>query len=182
MQIKNGMLILEYANCRRCNSGTTPSRVICEKCGGTGNGIRGGKGRCKKCLGMQYTLDNENRQVCDSCDGSYENCELETPFNFIKLHANDIPVKVIRDYAHRNMSFSEQYIGVGLFSCTDYGRHKDQNDEELIESAFHFEEGPYSTQGIKLIRSKADLRICDAIAVVTADQGYSVVPIFEEDE
>jgi hypothetical protein len=182
MKIDNGQLILEHRNCTNCNHGSVPTRIDCRVCNGTGNGVRGGKNGCKKCHGFKYEFDQDNRQTCSVCNGDYENFEPETPYNFMRLEKNDIPIKVIRDYVGRQMSFGEQYIGVGLFSCTYYGRHKTQNDEELIESAFHFEErGPFSTQGIKLIRDKNDLRICDYIGIVTADNGYSVIPIFEED-
>lgn len=182
MKLENRQLILERKNCNNCRFGTVPTKVNCVKCNGTGNGPRGGKRGCRKCYGSGYEWDQDNRQTCSICNGDYENFLPETPFNHIRLTKDDIRIKVIRDYAYRQMSFTEQYIGAGLFSCTDYGRHQNQTDDELIESAFHFEEkGEFSTQGIKLIRDKNDLRICDYIGIVTADNGYSVIPIFEED-
>lgn len=181
MRIENGKLILEKRNCR-CFSGLMPTRIECPTCNGTGKGVRGGRNGCRKCHGSKYAYDSENMSTCDVCNGNYENFKDESPYDFMRLNKNDVQIKVVRDYADRAMSFSEQYIGLGLFSCTDYGRHKSQDDNELIESAFHFEEnGSYSTQGIKLVRDKDDLRICDSVAIVVGDQGYSVIPVFEEE-
>lgn len=182
MKIDNGQLILERKNCRNCRMGTVPTKIDCTKCGGSGNGPRGGKNGCRKCHGYGYEWDQDNRLTCEVCNGNYENFLSETPYDHIHFSKDDIRIKVIRDYASRAMSFGEQFIGVGLFSCTDYGRHKSQSDEELIESAFHFDERETNwTQGIKLIRDKNDLRVCDALAIVVADQGYSVIPVFEEE-
>jgi hypothetical protein len=181
MKIDNNQLILGRRNCTNCSQGSVPTRVDCDKCNGTGNGIRGGKRGCRQCTGVGYKFDHDNRETCDTCNGDYENFKPETPYDFMKLNKDDIAIKVVRDYVDRQMTFAEQYIGMGLFSCTDYGRHKTQDDDELIESAFHFENGPHSTQGIKLIRNKDDLRICDYISIVVGDQGYSVIPVFEEE-
>jgi len=181
MKIKNNMLILEMKNCSSCNKGALPSKIKCDVCNGTGNGPRGGKKGCRNCHGFGDAWDHVNTLVCNKCDGEYVNAELETPYNFMHLYQDDIAIKVVRDYQERAMSFEESYLGAGLFSCTDYGRHKNQADDELIESAFHFEStGFHSTQGIKLIKDKNNLSICNYLAIVTADQGYSVIPIFEE--
>ncbi len=162
--------------------GTVPTKIDCSKCSGTGNGPRGGKNGCRKCHGYGYEWDQDNRLTCDNCKGDYENFIPETPYDHIYVTKDDIPINVVRDYVERVMSFSEQYIGVGLFSCVDYGRGQRQNDDELIESAFNFDQSDtYWTQGIKLIRDKNDLRLCDSIAIVLGDQGYSVIPVFEED-
>jgi hypothetical protein len=183
MKIENGQLILERKNCRSCRNGEVATKVDCPKCNGTGKGPRGGKNGCRTCHGSRVHWDWINTQTCPKCEGNYEGFESETPYDHIYIEKNDLPVKVIRDYVKRQMSFAEMYIGMGLFSCTDYGRHKNQNDEELIESAFHFDEkGTFWTQGIKLIRDNKDLRICDHLAIVVGDQGYSVLPVFEEDE
>lgn len=181
MRIENGNIILERKNCTRCNAGTIPSEITCPKCNGTGNGPRGGKRGCKKCSGFKTVFDHDNRLTCPDCNGDYINAVEETPYDHIYISKNDLDVKVIRDRETREMSWAEQFIGVGLFSCTDYGRHKDMSDDELIESAFHFDEkGTFWTQGIKLVRNKHDLSICNYLAIVTGNQGYSVIPIFEE--
>lgn len=183
MEIKNGKLILGYLNCSSCSAGTVPSKIDCPKCNGTGNGPRGGKKGCRSCHGFGSAFDHDNRLTCEVCNGNYIDFRDETPFNFIRLKKNDIEIKVIRDRESRIMSWAEQFIGVGLFSCTDYGRHKNMTDDELIESAFKFEEqGYHTTQGIKLVRAKNNLSICNYLAIVTGDQGYSVIPVFEESE
>jgi hypothetical protein len=182
MKVENKQLILERKDCTNCNHGTIPTQIDCDKCNGTGNGPRGGKNGCKKCHGFGRDWDHVNRLTCPVCNGDYIHFKLETPYDHIHLSKEDIPVKVVRDYVSRTMSFAEQYLGMGLFSCVDYGRSQNQTDEEIIESAFHFEErGTYWTQGIKLVRNKDDLRVCDAVAVILGDQGYSVMPIFEEE-
>lgn len=181
MRIENGQLILEKKNCTHCRLGSVPSRISCPKCNGTGNGPRGGKRGCRNCHGFGDSWDHDNRVVCDYCNGDYYESQLETPFDHIHFAKDDVEIKVVRDLEARELTLEESYFGVGLFSCTDYGRHKTKSDDELIEDAFHFEEkGTAWTQGIKLIKDKHNLAICNYLAIVTADQGYSVIPIFEE--
>ncbi len=186
MKIENGMLVLEKKNCRSCGynaperKGYSTRRIDCSECNGTGNGKRGGRNGCKKCHGSGNDYTWVNPVVCPTCNGDWEMSQDETYTDSInKQDVFDIiPVEVVR--SNRAHSWIEHNIGVGLGSCTDYGEHVKQTDEELIAKQL---EGNYNSkvQGCKIVRNKNDLRICDKICIVTSYNGYSVVAYFEDE-
>jgi RecJ-like exonuclease len=178
MRIENGELVLEKRNCRSCVGGEVATRIDCPKCDGTGNGPRGGKRSCKECFGNGRKFTWDKVDTCPKCNGNYVDADMETPYDSLKDYS-DIPKVVIRS-PKRVMSWMEEHIGAGLYSVVDYGRHESMTDDELIEREFADKRS--TIQGIKIIRSKDDLRVCDQIAILTADNGYSVVPVFEEKE
>ena len=66
----------------------------------------------------------------------------------------------------------ESLLGVGVYSCTDYGRHKHQTDEELIAKV---REHSY-VQACKVVDK--NLKVCDHVGIFTNDNGYSVIPVY----
>lgn len=186
MRVENGMVVLERKDCHWCDHGTRPSKKfkVCPKCHGTG---KRGNGRCRNCndrngyYGMNredlkpgYVLyfDHEDRVICELCDGKWEGFAEESWTDPIDV--SFLPMFVIRK-ENRPMSWGEQYIGVGLGSCVDYGRHKNQTDDQLIA---HERPNLTHVQACKIVRAKDNLEICEAVVIVTGDQGYSLVPQF----
>ena len=149
-----------------------PLNTICSNCNGTKKEPKDRRKKCRTCSGTGKTRSPE---TCPSCNGNWQLSQDADLYNYIpdEVIAN-IPKKVVRK--ERGMSWAESYIGLGLSSCTDYGRHKVLSDEELISTAF---DSLIGHQAIKVVR-KEDNRLCDYIAIVTADQGYSLIPIWND--
>jgi hypothetical protein len=80
-----------------------------------------------------------------------------------------LPVKLIR--SNREQTWAEAYLGVGLWSCTDYGAHQKMTDEELIQK-LHEERSGYH-QFCKYVDK--ELNVAPEIVVLCNDMGYSVI-------
>ena len=182
MKIENGVLVMEMRDCSRCyGSGTNPTRKPCARCNGTGRTKGGiGKGNCKAsgCYGGMV-IDHDHTVVCEKCDGNAVKCQLESPFEYLQWSeiVNNIPFVVSRN-DQADQSFMQAYIGVGLYSTTDYGDHIRMSDAELIAKVV---DHGSSTQGVKIVRSKDDLRVCHKIVISTNYNGYDVIPYFVGD-
>jgi hypothetical protein len=126
--------------------------------------------------GYVRAYDHDNPITCPECNGDYENHEPENYTDKIPTEiVQGLEWKVIRK--NRQMQWSEQHLGHGLGSCVDYGRHKNQTDEELIE---HERSRATHVQACKVVKSKEDLTLAKGIAIVTSDMGYSMIPYWEE--
>jgi hypothetical protein len=88
-----------------------------------------------------------------------------------------LPIEVVR--SGREHTFFEHNIGVGLFSCTDYGKSWDLSDEKLASSVQE-EILRRPPQLCKIVRAKNDLTLRDKIVVLTSRNGYSVLAIDQE--
>lgn len=180
MRIENGILVLEQAECWSCDgSGEQDERVrvSCPKCGGNGRGVRGGWQGCKNCHGVGYEWATTGQQEpCYQCDG--HGMKDETIFDRVS-DAMWASMNFEVRGSNRNQSWQEQYIGLGCWSVTDYGRHQGMTDEELIAKV-RDDRGSSLPQVCKLIVSKEDLRIAESVAIVTARSGYSVIGVSPE--
>lgn len=183
MRVEDGVVVLERRNCT-CQDGTVPNYVdtLCPDCKGTGKNPQDRRKYCRKCrhysgaYGYIKALDPEQpTRTCGLCDGKYENALAETFTDYTNLHLT-LPWRVIRN-EQRQQSWGEQHIGLGLGSCVDYGRHKQQTDEELIA---HEMKQHKTTQVCKIVRSRENMELCDEILIVTADGGYSVLPYWRD--
>lgn len=180
MYVKDGILVLEKNSkeCRRCQKGYIPGFMLveCDKCKGTG---RRGSGRCRKCNrpggyidpdarpGKLVRADHDNPVVCPVCHGNYVDYEDDRLTDTISEELYDqLEWQVMR--TNRAMSWGEQYLGGDLGSCVDYGRHKKQTDEELIEH-----EKNHSRPQATALVDRNTMRFAKGIVIVTADQGYT---------
>lgn len=193
MRVENNTVILEREDCHWCKNRNTPQGVVpgkkwveCPKCKGTG---KRGNGRCSNCNrpggyfpdgrrpGFTSELDYDNLVTCPHCEGNYENFGEENICDNIPDGViQSLEWKVIRNEI-RHTSWMEHHIGVGLGSCIDYGRHVNMTDAELIE---HEKQRQNHVQAIKVTR-KEDMQLCEGIAIVTSDQGYSVIAYWKDD-
>ena len=73
---------------------------------------------------------------------------------------------VVVDAQDTSMSFGEAYLGTGLGTVNDYGRHHDLSEQELIEKVkdnFGFEQ---------YLNFKTDGEVADTIVILSRDDGY----------
>ena len=177
MKIDNGFLVMELKDCSSCyGRGIEFGRSNCERCLGTNKTKKGaGKGKCRDCYDGTK-VDTNKVLPCRKCNGNAKNFQMETPYDTIPTseYVDKIPFVVHR--SDRRQTVAESLLGVGIVSVSDYGAWKSLSDKELIQRA---NDRSY-TQGIKLIRNKNDLRVCDRIGIFCNDNGYSVVPEFTQ--
>jgi len=196
MRVENRTVFLESTDCRRCRHYSDlengrgwirePIQDDCPNCLGTGRTKKGkGKGQCKwysreshaHCYRGKVTV-GYREVLCPECGGDFEGKSLENwtdtvPVEIVSL----LPVEVVR--SSREHSFIEHNIGVGLFSCTDYGRSSELSDEKLASSVQE-EILRRPPQLCKIVRAKNDLTLRDKIVVLTSRNGYSVLAIDQE--
>lgn len=163
---------------------------ICPKCKGTG---RRGSGRCRECNAKDgyfsihsprkpgYVPDYKKFTLttCRSCGGSWEKAHNEDLTDTLPRDVIlDIPIEVNRSL--RPQTWLEHHFGAGVYSCTDYGRWKDQSDEVLIEK-FHddVKHGSFPTRQATKYTRRDDMRLCDKLVILTNDNGYSILPVWE---
>jgi hypothetical protein len=178
----------EDCSCTYNTAGKQAGIKRCSTCDGSGKGKRGKVRGCKDCYGSGTKPDFDNLVTCTRCNGT-----ARIPANICSTSPQEIvdamPVIILRSL--RNMSWSEQYLGHGLYSCVDYGSWKSKTDEQLIQD---FREHKHH-QLIKITREVGgqkpakengyeDSRIyklVDCIVILTGDQGYSVMgAMFDE--
>lgn len=173
MRIDNGMLILERKDCF-CGDGTVAAKLTCPTCKGTGNGARGGRNGCRKCYGSGSAYDQDVRTTCLRCNGDFKDAMREDMCD--RISDADWEAFEFRVYrSNRAMTWGEQHLGAGVFSCVDYGAHRALDDEVLIKEA----RKSGHVQATKIADS-ATGRVADHIGIFCADQGYSVIAVFEK--
>lgn len=164
----NRELILGEEKCWSCNAtGMQPGRKRCPSCGGTRRGPRGGRDGCRACSYDGTVSDPANPRPCGACKGTAMRPEQDTscvPQEWLDA----MPIRVVRAPG-RAMSWGEQYLGAGLYSVVDYGRHKALSDDAL---AADVRRNLRHVQACKLLK---DGRVAGGVAVVTAASGYSVL-------
>lgn len=125
----------ECSSCRWIAPGKVAGRKTCDACNGTGNGKRGGKNGCKSCHGFRTRPDHDNLVTCPNCKGTAIQPEnwTDTTTGNVLVALLTLPITVRR--SERGQTWNEAYLGLGsLYSVTDYGRHTEQTDAELIQS------------------------------------------------
>lgn len=211
MHIIDGVLVLGKQDCPNCahqpTPGTYPGHRTCPGCDGTGNGPRGGRGKCRKgfvhtfplgtVLTDGYVIDRpcyrgskygerctvpdfENRIPCPSCNGDYRMADDEGITDQLPQAARELVAALPVVYAkpeNREGNFLESYIGVGLYSCTDYGRWRDKPLEDLED---HVRDSIRKEwlQACKVVR-KSDHRLATHIGIALRRDGYSVYGVIE---
>src|SRR5690348_16084967 len=133
MHLSENFLVFDKKDCTRCSEGKIPSKIPCKKCGGSGDGVRGGKKKCRVCLGFGYNWDHNQPQTCSVCGGNYKEFELEEETDYLPKEIwENLRFKVYRH--NRMLTLNESYLGFGcVYSCVDYGKSWDSKDEEIIE-------------------------------------------------
>lgn len=169
-------LVMDVRSCWSCDGTRKVNEwVKCEACKGTGKvSIRK---RCMVCDPKGDHLHNSlikgkklsiGTAVCQSCtDG--------TQMENITDSADDIwktlNFKVYR--SNRHQTIGESLLGLGCaWSTTDYGRHKSETDEALIENTRNHS----YIQACKFAQN--DGTICDHVGIFCNDNGYSVKAVF----
>lgn len=174
---KTRTLHLGRKNCTNCDFyepvGYNCGYMDCPKCKGTGNGPRGGKGKCQGCYGRGTVPDHDNPVPCRKCGGNYVDADEENRCDTAPdgiLY--EMPWAVVRQ--NRAQSFAEAYLGTGLYSCTDYGTAWNSDDDNaLIEKVLSEER---RTQAVKITTATDDpkvLRLADGIVIILTPNGYS---------
>lgn len=123
--------------------------------------------------------DFENRWPCPSCKGDYEESADEdindNPGPDVREYLKALPIVYSKPEA-RASTFMESYIGVGFYSCEDYGRWRDRPLEELEQSVRDHMDG--WLQASKFTR-KSDMRVATAIGISLRTNGYSVFGVID---
>lgn len=176
MRIEDGKLILEKKDCTLCEEGTICTKENCPKCGGTGRGPRGGKGKCKPCFGSGNYYNHDKRSVCPICGGNYKGFEMEVPSDYAPKELwQSLNFKVYRQ--NRGMTWNEQHIGIGsIYCCVDYGRAWKEEDSKVIQDV-QFKDGKQAGSSF----TDRDGVLCDHIGIFLTPEGYSVKPLFVQD-
>lgn len=175
-------IVLEQCACRACqySPGTEATPIACPKCDGTGNGPRGGKGKCTKCYGNGKAWDHENRRACSRCGGDYAGKDEDGICDRIPTDEwRDIVRWTVvrhRDKAIGRIAGLIGYRGA-LVTCTDYGRADRLDDDTVISEAIGSVGS--STQVINIVR-RDDMRIADEIQILVTSNGYTVIPAWDE--
>lgn len=173
MKVENGKLILEKAKCYICDgTGKKEKRIPCPNYG------KAQKGKaCPHCGSTtkndHHYLDTGIIENCYLCNGSGKIAEDRYSFVPDEIWEN-LNFYVI--LSNRVLTNHESLLGIGAFSCVDYGRHKVLTDEQLIENVKKSGKG---TQACKF--TDKDLNVF-SMAIITGDQGYSVVIIPKDKE
>lgn len=177
MQIIDGHIVFGMRECRRCwGEGTVAKRQACPKCHGTGNGPRGGHGGCRTCYGSGARYDHNVQETCPTCEGVNSKA-FEAEDICDRISDDDWRAFEFRVYrSNRPQTWGEAYMGAGVFSCTDYGVHKELSDDALIADV---RERAGSVQAIK-VADKDTLKVADHIGIFTNHNGYSVIAVHEE--
>jgi hypothetical protein len=197
MQVTDGVVVLEAKDCTACKFRDTPGKQpklkwhTCPKCKGTG---KRGNGKCRECNskypgdganpGYVKFWDHDDLEACAKCGGDYHNREVEGVTDNLPTHVwANVPI-VVRGSISRPMTTAEQLFGAGIYTIIDYGAHKVKTDDELIEYVrFELDSGKNKVQASKVVKSAGrdlDLTFCSGLAIIRADQGFSVIPYFGE--
>jgi hypothetical protein len=194
MDVANGSVVLNTKDCTSCKYHDPQGKQrkmkwrVCEKCKGTG---RRGNGKCRNCNHSSYSFadvnpgyvkfyDDTDLEACKKCGGDYKDRENENLSDNLPVHIwHDVPI-VVGGSKQRPMSAGEQLFGAGVYTVIDYGRHKASTDEELIAyMRTELVTGKTKVQATKAVRSKDDLTFCSGLAIMRADQGFSVIPYWD---
>lgn len=175
-------LVLEQKDCETCvygagERGQYTGRKVCEVCGGTGHGPRGGVGKCRGCSGFGHQPDFDNPVPCPACGGDWQGTALESFCDTAPDAAVlAMPVRIAR--LDRRNTFNENFIGMGcLWSTTDYGTAAAMTDDDLLE-AVRTELTHHRVQAVKILRpyqrGATVALLHDTLVIAVTRDGYSV--------
>jgi hypothetical protein len=118
-------------------------------------------------------LKTEDTTVCARCDGSSSITEERTDWLPKELWQG-LPFRVIRSL--REQSWAERFLGVGCYSCEDYGRAWGMTDGDVVKEVR--EHG--SVQACKILASTPESNevVADEIVIDLCPGGYRVVPFW----
>jgi hypothetical protein len=176
MRLEGNKVILESTACTCTYSGkpgTVAKRISCPKCGGTGNGLKGGRNGCKKCYGFGTTYSDTETVTCTACNGTAlvpeNNCNTMPDEMYLSL-----PFKVYRH--ERSLTYGESLLGWGcVYSCTDYGDAFSASDESVIADV-------RTHLYVQLCKvANKENQLCDHVGIFIARNGYSVRGVFRSD-
>ena len=177
MHIENGKMVFGLRHCSRCfGDGLVAKSIPCRTCLGTGNGKRGGKGQCKKCYGSGREYDHVNKITCPDCNGVNSHaCEPATRYDSMPESVwQSLEFRVFR--SQRPQTWVEAYLAIGcVYSVTDYGRHQQMTDEQLIETV----RTSTGHQACKV--TNLDGTVAKYIGIFTSDNGYTPIAVFEQE-
>jgi hypothetical protein len=171
IRIENGKLVYGLEECFCRPDGTMSGSKPCRKCKGTRRTKGGkGKGQCTACL-SGTEVDHEQRVPClYGCNGTHfkqsTSCSYLPDSIFPSLN-----FVVYR--SERPQTLREKLLGMGVYSCTDYGDHKRMTDDELIAKV----KTHTSVQATKI--SDKDGNVAHHIGIFCNNHGYTVGPVFE---
>ena len=165
MRFENGKVVFEIKSCIMCTQspGKYHVRMMCPNDGIAQRGV--------PCVTCKATTKRHNYYstgevvACGTCNGATELLETRTDY-ISKEQWQSLDFKVFR--SNRRQLVIESIFGAGCYSCTDYGRHKDQSDDELIANV----KASMPPQACKVID---DANKVLPIAILCNDNGYSVV-------
>lgn len=183
-------LTLELRDCRTCEYGAGErgqytGKKVCETCHGTGNGPRGGRRQCRGgCFGGGSVADFDNPITCPNCNGDWASHDSETFCDTAPAEAvAALPIRLVRQ--DRDSYWVEKYLGLGLFSVTDYGRRWEQDDEVVLAEVTE-KVREDRTQATKILRpyerGQQVATLHDELVIVLNRYGYSVVAHSEAKE
>lgn len=175
-------LSLGKKDCTSCNHGEVATRRACPSCHGTGDGPRGGKGKCRKCYGSGNHWDWDNPSQCPKCHGQYEGHDDEGICDRIALEDwKDLVRWTVVRPDGGEIGRMAGLIGVrdAIVTVMDYGRMlAAADDEEVVRQAIASVGS--ETQAVKIVRG-AERLLADEIAVAVYRNGYVVLPVWDAD-
>ena len=171
IRIENNKLVYGLEECFCAPDGTMAGSKPCRACKGTRRTKGGlGKGECRHCLNGTE-VDHEARVPCRyGCNGSHfvqaNRCSYMPDAIFASLN-----FVVYR--SERPQTLREKLLGMGVYSCTDYGDHKRMTDDELIAKV----KQTTSVQATKIVDEHDN--VAHHIGIFCNNYGYTVGPVFE---
>lgn len=170
MRIENGKLVMEKFPCIHCHDGVATTY---RRCRYYDKAVKGKfpHDTCPDCgsksrHGHKMVIPTGTK-TCEICGGT--GMREETRFDSIPHEVwQSLNFKVYR--SNRRETLYEELIGLGCYSCTDYGRHNSMTDDELIKKV---KDNNSYIQALKI--SDENFVVAHEISIRCSDNGYSVI-------
>lgn len=181
MQIENNHLVLETRPCSTCNGSLRINEwITCSACNGSGKkDPTKPKGRNCPVCGDNASNSLIRGKVLSIGTGICPCTRTETPGIEAETIYDSAPDSMFqalefRVYpSNRHQTFAENLLGVGVYSCSDYGRYRNQTVDELIADV---RKHTY-VQACKFVH-RDDMTVCDHIGIFCNDSGYTVQAVW----